>query len=358
MPQGLQIEDILREALSRGATDIHMVANTPIMLRINGELYPMHATQVFDQANCTRLLLEMLNEAQRALLEKEWSVDFMHILDESRFRVNITLQRYGMEAVFRSIRTRIPTPEELMIPPSVIRMMDSNRGLILVTGPCGSGKSTTLACLVDVLNQTRRAKIITIEDPIEYIHTNKNSFVSQREIGLHSPSFEAAMRYVLRQDPNVVLIGEMRDDETIAAALLVADTGHLVLATLHAVDAPQAVDRIIDSFPGHQQAQIRAQLAATLRGVVAQTLLPRSDGQGRIAGFEILMNTQAVAAMIRQGRTHEIPNAIEMGINEGMKTMTRSMQELAKAGMIDPSLLPASNVSPFTSRPGSAPRKG
>lgn len=352
------IPAILQLALARGATDIHMVADYPIMIRVNGEILPLAGSQVYDQDTITRMVNALLTDAQRQLFEKEWSVDFMFTLEEARFRVNLTLQRHGIEAVFRAIRSYIPSAEELMLPPSILRMLEANRGLILITGPCGSGKSTTLACLVDILNQTRRAKIITIEDPIEYVHTNKNSFVSQREVGVHSPNFASALRYVLRQDPNVVLIGEMRDYETMEAALQVSDTGHLVLATLHCVDAPQAVERIIDTFPGHQQMQIRSQLAATLQGVVAQTLIPRLDGQGRVAAFEILMNTHAVAAMIRQGRTHEIPNAIEMGVNDGMKTMSRSMNELAKAGLIDASWLSSTANSPFTSRPGNAARKG
>src|SRR5258708_3369604 len=231
-----------------------------------------------------------------------------------------------------------------------------DRGLILVTGPTGSGKSTTLACLLECINQTRHDKVITIEDPIEFVYTSKESFVRQGEVGEHKPNFALALRDILRQDPDVILVGELRDYETMAAAIQIADTGHLVLATLHSSDAPQAVERIVDVFPHQQQQQVRAQLASILRAVIAQTLLPRLDTRGRVAAFEILMNTPAVASMIRQNRTHEIHSAMEMGSAEGMKSLSRSLTELVKLRIIDPSFLPNSpSLTAARPAPGPAP---
>jgi twitching motility protein PilT len=339
------ILDILNHAITVGASDVHVVADCPVLVRINGELSAISNVPPINTEGCTEIISQLLTETQKARFEKEWSADTTCTVSEVRFRVNVSLQRQGLEIVFRLIQNHVPTPEELMLPPSVIKLADLKRGLVLVTGPTGSGKSTTLACLLERINQTRRSKIITIEDPIEFVHASKKSFVSQREIGQHTPNFEVALRSILRQDPDVVLLGEMRDYETIAAAIQIADTGHLVLATVHSVDAPQAVERIIDAFSGNQQEQVRAQLGAILRGVVAQTLLPRLDGKGRVAAFEVMINTPAISTMIRQGRTHEIYNAIEMGINEGMRSLSRSLQEMAKAGLIDHSFVPT--ISPL-----------
>ncbi|HVO33592.1 MAG TPA: PilT/PilU family type 4a pilus ATPase, partial [Elusimicrobiota bacterium] len=237
----------------------------------------------------------------------------------------------------RVIPSRIPSPEELMLPPVVTSLTELHRGLVLVTGPTGSGKTTTLASLINIINQKRRANIVTIEDPIEFIYSNRSSVVSQREIGLHSPSFASALKYVLRQDPDVVLIGELRDFETIAAALTVAETGHLVFATLHTVDAAQSIDRVIDVFPSRQQQQVRTQLAGVLKAVIAQTLIPRSREGGRVAAREIMIVTPAVANLVRQGKTHELYSAIEMGANHGMISLDRSLDDLVKRGLIDSS---------------------
>ncbi|OGR89662.1 MAG: hypothetical protein A3J70_05250 [Elusimicrobia bacterium RIFCSPHIGHO2_02_FULL_61_10] len=350
----MELITILKEAIRQGASDVHIAADSQTMIRVNGELQPLTQIPPLDGATVAAMMGRILTDAQRARFEKELNVDCTFGLDTMRFRMSVTVQRHGMEAVIRMFNNQIPLPEELYLPPAVVGLTELKRGLVLVTGPAGSGKSTTIASLLERINQTRRCKIITVEDPIEFLHASKNSFISQREIGQHAPNFDIAMRNILRQDPDVVLVGEMRDYETIAAAIQIADTGHFVLATLHSLDAPQAVERIVDVFPGHQQQQIRVQLAIILRAVIAQLLLPRMDGNGRVAAFEVMINTQAVATMIRQGRTHEIYSAIEMGSSDGMKSMSRSLTELATKGLIDKRFLPTGQGTAGVTWPGSA----
>ena len=246
----------------------------------------------------------------------------------------LALARTGLQICFRVIPIQIPSPDELLMPQSIIDLADLRHGLVLVTGQAGAGKSTTLACLLNLINQRRSANIMTVEDPIEFIYPQRRCLVTQREIGPHTPNYESALRDVLRQDPDVVMLGEMRDLETISAAITVAETGHLVYATLHSYDAPSAVDRIIDVFPARQQQQIRIQLAGVLKAVVTQTLIPSKTG-GRVAGWEILIVTQAVSNLIRQSRTHEIASAIEMSSGQGMVSMERSIQEMVRAGLVD-----------------------
>lgn len=345
--------DLLRQAAAQNASDLHIVPGSPPLVRINGELIAIPSLEAFDARRCVELLSEMLTKEQIERLEKESSLDFSVALDDMRYRANILFQRNGMEAIFRLIPTQIPTPEDLQIPPVILQSTEMTRGLVLVTGPTGSGKSTTIASLLNVINQKRRGNIITIEDPIEFIHTSKRSVVSQREVGVHTPSFSSALKYILRQDPDVVLIGEMRDHETISAALTVAETGHLVFASLHAVDAPQAIDRIIDVFTARQQQQVRTQLAGVLKLVVAQTLLPRADGRGRIAAREIMVVTPAISNLIRQGKTHEVYSAIEMGAGVGMISLGRTLNDLVKRGLIDAAIA----VDPRASIETPSPRR-
>jgi twitching motility protein PilT len=286
----------------------------------------------------------MMNDQQRARFEQNWTLDFSIQVDEIRYRANVFYQRHGMEAVLRLIPSRIPTVEELFLPPSIVQLAELTRGLVLTTGPTGSGKTTTQAALINIINQTRRANIITIEDPIEFLYTSKNSLISQREIGVHAPDFSSALKYILRQDPDVVLLGEMRDFETISAALTVAETGHLVFGTLHTMDAAQAVDRIIDVFPYSQQPQVRTQLASVLQAVISQTLIPRAHGRGRVPACEMVMVTPAVANLIRQGKTHEIYSAIDMGAQNGMLSLERSISDLVRRGLVDPSELTSRQI--------------
>jgi len=327
--------ELMREAVAQGASDIHIVPGAPPLLRIYGALLPLANRPAFSPEQTQQLILEFLTEPQRARLAQDCVVDFSVNIDQTRFRGNALFQRNGLEAILRLIPEQIPTPEELLFPPVMLELMNLKSGLILVTGVTGSGKSTSLACFIDIINQRRRGNIVTIEDPIEFIHFNKNCVVSQREIGVHAVSFSLALRSVMRQDPDVVMIGEMRDLETISAAITVAETGHLVLATLHSADAAQAVDRMIDVFEARQQQQIRTQLSSVLKAVIMQDLLPKVGGGGRVALREIMIVNQAISNLIRTNKNHEIMSAIEMGAREGMITAARSMAELAKKGLID-----------------------
>ncbi len=331
----MQLVDLLKESVVQHASDVHLVPGSSPYFRIDGQLVLVPSWPKFSSEQVQQFILQILSDHQRVLLSQKYCVDFSITVDDTRYRGNAVFQRNGLEAIFRLIPISIPSPEEIMLPSVVTDLSNLRSGLVLVTGAAGAGKSTTLACLVNLINENRRANIIAIEDPIEFIHFNKNSVVSQREIGLHAPDFVTALRYVMRQDPDVVMIGEMRDLETIATAITVAETGHLVLATLHAPDASQAVDRMIDVFPAAQQQQIRAQLASVLRAVVAQTLLMRKEGRGRVAVREIMIVNQAVSNLIRTGKTHEIYSAIEIGAREGMISTSRALLDLMRKGLID-----------------------
>ena len=348
--------ELMREAVAQGASDIHIVPNSPPLLRIYGALVPLSNRPAFTPEQTQQLILEFLTEPQRARLAQDFVVDFSVNIDHTRFRGNALFQRNGLEAILRLIPEQIPGPEELLFPPIMMELTNLKSGLILMTGPTGAGKSTSLACFIDIINQRRRGNIVTIEDPIEFIHLNKNCVVSQREIGVHATSFSTALRSVMRQDPDVVMIGEMRDLETISAAITVAETGHLVLATLHSADAAQAVDRMIDVFDSRQQQQIRTQLAGVLKAVVMQDLLPKTGGGGRVAMREVMIVNQAIANLIRTNKNHEILSAIEMGAREGMITAGRSMAELAKKGLIDFQVMqarqPANDLFMSKHRPG------
>lgn len=332
---GLEMRSLLHSASRHGASDIHLTVGSPPVFRIHGKLSPLEAKPL-TAGDVRALLFTLLSQAQREQFELEKELDFAVSLSGNvRFRVNAHYQRGTIAVAMRVIPSAVPARESLGLPEAVLRLSEQQQGLVLVTGPTGSGKSTTLATLVDILNSTRSCRIITVEDPIEFIHHNRLAHIEQREVGADTKSFASALKYILRQDPDVVLVGEMRDLETIQAALTAAETGHLVLATLHTNDAPQAIDRIIDVFPAHQQEQIRTQLAASLLAVVSQRLLLSKQGSGRVAAFEILTATAAVRTLIREGKTHQLLSAMEIGARDGMMTMDHSVIELLQSGRLE-----------------------
>jgi len=325
------------------ASDLILSTGVRPTLRINGELRELNMP-VLDNDDVRRLLFSVINQRQRVELEENRELDFALSVDfgkelntpNSRFRVNAFFQRGSLGMVARVVNVRIPTPAQLGLPEVVSGLCSKRQGLVLVTGPTGSGKSTTLASLLDVINRTRNTHIITIEDPIEYVHSNINSIIEQRELHADTHSFASALKYALREAPDVIMVGEMRDTETISAALTAAETGHLVFATIHTNSAPQTVDRIVDSFPMYQQNQIRLQLAATLLAVISQRLIPSIDGSSRLAAFEIMIGTPPVQALVREGKTHQLRTVIETSLKDGMCTLDRSMENLAADGLISP----------------------
>jgi twitching motility protein PilT len=325
----------LSEVLFLNASDLHVAVNTPPMFRVDGTLGPRSITTPWGREKVTSALRSILTEAQSQRFDEVLELDMAYTISaNARFRVNMYQQRGAIGAAFRLIPTEIKSLTDLGVPETVAQFATLPRGLVLVTGPTGSGKSTTLAALIDLVNKTRADHIMTVEDPIEFLHGNQKSLVNQREVGEDTHSFDNALKHVLRQDPDVILIGELRDLETISVALTAAETGHLVFATLHTQDAPQTIDRIIDVFPPHQQGQVRAQLAATLRGVVCQTLVKKASGKGRVVATEVLIATPAVANLIREGKTFQISSAMQAGGELGMHTMDRHLADLANAGVI------------------------
>jgi twitching motility protein PilT len=331
----MDLASLLKHAVEYGASDLHLTASRPPMVRINGKLVPSGFPSELGPDDTKALIYSILTDDQKAKFEEEHEMDFsIGIPGLSRFRVNVFMQRGCVSGVFRTIGENIPSCAELGLGETVQQLALMPRGLVCVTGPTGCGKSTTLAAMINLVNQERDGHIVTIEDPIEFLHPHIRSTINQRELGSDTYSFPRALKAVLREDPNVILVGEMRDLETIAAALTLAETGHLVLSTLHTQDAAQTVDRIIDVFPPYQQEQIRVMLASTLKGVVSQVLLPKADGQGRVAAREILVVTPAISALIREGKTHQIYSAIQTGSNYGMCTMEKSLAELHQAGLI------------------------
>jgi twitching motility protein PilT len=332
-------EAALRAALdfvvAARASDLHVAAGAAPMVRIDGALTPVEGAAAWQRDDVRDILLAIMTAAQRTRFETELELDFAYSLsEESRFRVNVFQQRESMGAVFRLIPTKIKTLDELGIPGSIGRFAELPRGLVLVTGPTGSGKSTTLAALVDLANRTRSDHIVTVEDPIEFLHTNKKALVNQREVGSDTHSFASALKHVLRQDPDIILIGELRDLETISVALTAAETGHLVFATLHTQDAPQTIDRIIDVFPPEQQGQVRTQLAGTLQGIVCQTLVRRASGSGRVVATEVLVATPAIGNLVREGKSFQVHSAMQAGRDLGMHTMDQHLADLVSAGVI------------------------
>lgn len=318
---------LLRFAVELGCSDLHLSAGERPMMRLNGELRAVDAPPLSVE-DAHAAIFDVMNDAQRRTFQEKLEVDFAYRLDETtRFRVNAFVANRGEAAVFRVIAHKIPRFEDLGLPPVIARMCDEEKGLVLVTGPTGSGKSTTLAAMIDYLNENMAGHILTLEDPIEYVHGSKRSLVNQREIGSQSHSFQAALRSALREDPDVILVGELRDRETIQLALTAAETGHLVFGTMHTASAPKTVDRVIDVFPGNEQPQIRAMFSESIVGVVTQMLLKKKTG-GRAAALEVLLGTPGVRNLIREGKTHQIPSMLQLGGKSGMQTMEASVAEL------------------------------
>ena len=331
----LHVNELLQRVVELGGSDLHMTAGIHPSVRIHGDIKPLTEFDVLNGSEIRRMMYAVLTQKQREKFENELELDTSHsVPGVGRFRVNIFLQRDSMGAVMRSIPYEIVPLEQLGLPASVAQFAQLPRGLVLVTGPTGSGKSTTLASLVDIINSTKPCHIMTVEDPIEFLHNHKLAVVNQREVGEDTLSFAKALKHVLRQDPDVILVGEMRDLETISTALTAAETGHLVFATLHTQDAPQSIDRVIDVFPAHQQQQIRVQLAAALQGVVTQQLVPTMDGRGRSVASEVLVATPAVRNLIREGKTHQVYSSMQAGGRYGMQTMDQSLAALVRSGRV------------------------
>ncbi len=331
----LHLNTLLTEMVALGASDLHLSAGLAPSVRIDGAISPLPGRGAITASELRELVYGILPQRSRERFEQDRELDTSHAVpDVGRFRLNVFLQRDAVGAVLRAIPFKVVPLEDLGLPPQVARFAELPRGLVLVTGPTGSGKSTTLASLIDIVNETRPCHIMTVEDPIEFLHHSKRAVVNQREVGSDTKSFGEALKRVLRQDPDVILVGELRDLETISTALTAAETGHLVFATLHTQDAPQSVDRIIDVFPAHQQQQVRVQLASSLQGIVTQQLLPRARVRGRAVACEILVATSAVRNLVREGKVHQIYSSMQAGGQFGMQTMDHSLAELVRQGTI------------------------
>ena len=329
-----KIDELFTIMLEQGASDLHLAAGAAPSLRLNGEMVPLESPPLTNE-EVQFLVFEILNDKYKRSFVDNWELDCSYTLaGKARFRCNVFMQRKGLGAVFRVIPEKIKTMQELSLPSAVGDLINCSKGLICVTGPTGSGKSTTLAAMINHINQTERCHILTIEDPIEFVHPNIKSLVNQREVHGHTKSFGNALRAALREDPDIILVGEVRDLETIQLALTAAETGHLVFGTLHTNNAHKTIDRIIDVFPQEQQAQIRVMLSESLRGVVAQALLPREDRPGRVAAIEVMVNTKAIANLIRDGKTFQIPSTMQTGRGEGMITQDNAIEDLIKKGWI------------------------
>jgi twitching motility protein PilT len=329
------VDDLLEQVVIRGASDLHVTVGSQPVIRVNGRLERLDEFTRLSPEETQRMLYRILSTEQQKHFEINRQIDISYSIPGlARFRVNIYFQRESLGAAFRLIPAELKTIEQLGLPPVLKEFTAKPRGLVLVTGPTGSGKSTTLAAVIDEINRTRDDHIMTIEDPIEFLHRHKQCIVNQREIGPDATSFAEALRGALRQDPDVILLGEMRDLETIGTALTAAETGHLVFATLHTQDAPSTVDRLIDVFPGNQQEQIRVQIASTLQGIVTQTLLPTLDGKGRVAALEVLLPDDAVRNLIRQGKVEQIYSVMQTNTSRGMQTLEQAMLDLVRQGKI------------------------
>ncbi|MSS63108.1 type IV pilus twitching motility protein PilT [Velocimicrobium porci] len=329
------METLLMEAKEKGASDLHITVGVPPKCRINGILYDMDYKKLLPEET-EQLIFPILSDKFKTTLEKKGEVDFAYsIPNVGRYRVNVFKQRGSFAGVIRVVGTRIPSVQELGIPESVVELTKKKRGLVLVTGPTGSGKSTSLASLLDVINQNYSSHVITLEDPIEYLHNHAKAIVNQREVGLDTISYANALRAALREDPDVILVGEMRDLDTISTAITAAETGHLVFSTLHTIGAAATIDRIIDVFPPHQQQQIRIQLASVLESVISQQLIPMTEGKGRIAAYEVMNATPAIKNLIRESKTHQITSIIQTSRKAGMQMMDDAIYDLYLQRKID-----------------------
>jgi len=333
---GYHLNELLVKLVEAKGSDLHLTAGTPPQMRVNGELHPVEGYGKLMPAQLLELIYAILTGRQKEELENALELDCSHpIAGYGRFRVNVFFQRGSIGAVMRAIPEGILSVEELGLPPVVREFANLSRGLVLVTGPTGSGKSTTLAAIIDLINRTRPVHVITIEDPIEFLHRHNRAIVNQREVGGDTHGFSAALRHALRQDPDVILVGELRDLETMATALTAAETGHLVFATLHTQTAPQSIERMIDVFPSHQQTQVRVQLASTIQGVLSQQLLRTVDGNGRVAAIEVMVATPAIRNLVREGKVHQIISALQSGAKYGMQTLDQSLAALVRSGQVE-----------------------
>ncbi len=346
----VDLDKLLAEMVEMGGSDLHLTAGIPPAVRVNGDLQHMAKYPVMDGDELKKLLYAIMTQKQREVFENGLELDMSYsVPNVARFRVNVFVQRETIGSVMRVIPFEILQLEQLGLPDQISNFAYLPRGFVLVTGPTGSGKSTTLASIIDMINRTRPVHIMTVEDPIEFLHDHKKAVINQREVGADTHSFTKALKHVLRQDPDVILVGEMRDLETIQIALTAAETGHLVFGTLHTQDAPQTVDRVIDVFPPHQQEQIRVQLAGALQGVVCQTLLKKADGNGRAVATEIMVATSGIRNLIREGKTHQIYSSIQAGAKHGMMAMDQSLALLVKKGIVtyDAAVEKCNNVEEF-----------
>jgi twitching motility protein PilT len=339
--------DVLMEMIGRRASDLHVAAGARPTVRVRGHLVALEDFPILSPEDTREIVYSILSGEQRRRLENDLQIDFAYVIPgQARFRVNAYFQRSALGAAFRLIPTGLTSIDALGLPPVVHELTRKPRGIVLVTGPTGSGKSTSLAAMIDEINATRDEHIMTIEDPIEFLHSHKRCIVNQRELGTDATSFAAALKSALRQDPDVILVGEMRDLDTISTALTAAETGHLVFATLHTQDAPQTIDRIIDVFPAEQQNQIRVQLSVALQGVITQQLLPTADGIGRIVACEVLIPTPAIRNLIREGKIHQITSFMQTGSSHGMQTMDAALATLVRAGKVSQRLAESRSSTP------------